>query len=208
VTLVGVATPVLARYYDPATAQFLTVDPDVATTLSPYGYVAGDPLNASDPGGLTNDASSGSGGYYTSGPEAGCEVNFGGGPALCSIGGGQVAPMGSGVPGASWATFLLGAAAVLTVGAVAEAIAPEILASEAGATTTATATRLMVAALVFTIASVVYRSVAYPGQSADEFPEGQGTLHVPGPTPTPTPTPTPMMCPAHPYTGPYDGPVT
>ena len=43
---------VLARYYDPATAQFLTVDPRVATTLSPYGYVAGNPLNASDPLGL------------------------------------------------------------------------------------------------------------------------------------------------------------
>jgi len=44
---------VIARYYDPATAQFLTVDPMVATTLSPYGYVAGDPVNAGDPSGLT-----------------------------------------------------------------------------------------------------------------------------------------------------------
>ena len=43
---------VIARYYDPTTAQFLSVDPDVATTLSPYGYVAGDPLNAGDPSGL------------------------------------------------------------------------------------------------------------------------------------------------------------
>jgi hypothetical protein len=42
---------VLARYYDPASAQFLTVDPKVSTTLSPYGYVAGDPVNASDPTG-------------------------------------------------------------------------------------------------------------------------------------------------------------
>ena len=42
---------VLARYYDPATGQFLTVDPDVATTLSPYGYVQGDPLNSTDPTG-------------------------------------------------------------------------------------------------------------------------------------------------------------
>jgi RHS repeat-associated protein len=41
-----------ARYYDPTTGQFLTVDPDVATTLSPYGYVDGDPVNASDPTGL------------------------------------------------------------------------------------------------------------------------------------------------------------
>jgi len=42
----------IARYYDPATAQFLTVDPKVATTLSPYGYAKGDPLNLGDPLGL------------------------------------------------------------------------------------------------------------------------------------------------------------
>jgi len=40
-----------ARYYDPATGEFLTVDPDVATTLSPYGYVQGNPLNGTDPSG-------------------------------------------------------------------------------------------------------------------------------------------------------------
>ncbi|MGA8017223.1 MAG: hypothetical protein WCB85_15060, partial [Candidatus Dormiibacterota bacterium] len=63
-------------------AQFLSVDPDVATTLSPYGYVQGNPLNATDPSGTLEDASSGGGfGYYTSGPEAGCEANLDGGPA-------------------------------------------------------------------------------------------------------------------------------
>ena len=41
----------LARYYGPATAQFLTVDPKVATTLSSYGYLAGYPVNGSDPSG-------------------------------------------------------------------------------------------------------------------------------------------------------------
>ena len=46
-----------ARYYDPTTAQFLTLDPAVATTLSPYGYVAGNPLNATDPTGMTIDPS-------------------------------------------------------------------------------------------------------------------------------------------------------
>src|ERR1039458_282412 len=44
---------VLARYYDPTTGQFLTVDPDVAKALSPYGYAAGDPLNVTDRSGLT-----------------------------------------------------------------------------------------------------------------------------------------------------------
>jgi RHS repeat-associated protein len=41
-----------ARYYDATTAQFLTRDPMVAETGSAYGYVGGDPLNASDPIGL------------------------------------------------------------------------------------------------------------------------------------------------------------
>jgi RHS repeat-associated protein len=40
------------RYYDPATAQFLTVDPEDATTRSAYGYVDDNPINGSDPSGL------------------------------------------------------------------------------------------------------------------------------------------------------------
>ena len=41
-----------ARYYDPATGQFMSRDPLTATTRSPYGYVGGNPLNATDPLGL------------------------------------------------------------------------------------------------------------------------------------------------------------
>jgi RHS repeat-associated protein len=41
-----------ARYYDPATAQFLSRDPAVATTREPYGYVAGNPLNRTNPTGV------------------------------------------------------------------------------------------------------------------------------------------------------------
>src|SRR5207302_828930 len=41
------------RYYDPSTAQFLTVDPAYAQTQSRYGYVDGDPLNLMDPSGET-----------------------------------------------------------------------------------------------------------------------------------------------------------
>ena len=40
------------RYYDPATAQFLSVDPLVAETQSPYGYVDDNPVNNTDPSGL------------------------------------------------------------------------------------------------------------------------------------------------------------
>lgn len=40
------------RYYDPSTGQFVTVDPDVATTGQPYEYAADDPINNDDPDGL------------------------------------------------------------------------------------------------------------------------------------------------------------
>jgi RHS repeat-associated protein len=41
-----------ARYYDPSTAQFLTIDPALATTAQPYAYVGDNPLNSIDPTGL------------------------------------------------------------------------------------------------------------------------------------------------------------
>jgi hypothetical protein len=41
------------RYYDPSTGQFLSVDPLVATTGQPFGYAGNDPVNASDPLGLS-----------------------------------------------------------------------------------------------------------------------------------------------------------
>ena len=41
-----------ARYYDPATTQFLTRDPLETQTRSAYGYAAGSPLDSSDPTGL------------------------------------------------------------------------------------------------------------------------------------------------------------
>jgi hypothetical protein len=40
-----------ARVYDPATAQFLTVDPLVASTQMPYAYAADNPENLGDPTG-------------------------------------------------------------------------------------------------------------------------------------------------------------
>lgn len=44
------------RYYNPATAQFLTRDPLDAQTHSAYGYVSSDPLNGTDPTGLVQVA--------------------------------------------------------------------------------------------------------------------------------------------------------
>jgi RHS repeat-associated protein len=40
-----------ARVYDPATAQFLTVDPFEAITGEPYSYAEDDPINKFDPSG-------------------------------------------------------------------------------------------------------------------------------------------------------------
>ena len=43
---------VFGRYYDPATGQFISVDPLVDETGQPYAYVNGDPVNGLDPNGL------------------------------------------------------------------------------------------------------------------------------------------------------------
>jgi len=42
----------LARYYDPASDQFISVDPALASTGQPYAYGADDPINLTDPTGL------------------------------------------------------------------------------------------------------------------------------------------------------------
>ena len=42
------------RYYDPATGQFLSVDPEVRNTLQPYAYTTGNPVSQTDPTGLVN----------------------------------------------------------------------------------------------------------------------------------------------------------
>jgi RHS repeat-associated protein len=41
----------ISRYYDPATGQFLSVDPDVQQTQQPYIYAGDNPLGALDPSG-------------------------------------------------------------------------------------------------------------------------------------------------------------
>jgi hypothetical protein len=44
-----------ARTYDPATAQFLTVDPAVALTRAPYDYAGDNPINEQDRTGLDEE---------------------------------------------------------------------------------------------------------------------------------------------------------
>ena len=55
-----------ARVYDPATAQFLTVDPAVAVTREPYNYAGDNPVNRRDPDGLSAEGLEGVPGYSTS----------------------------------------------------------------------------------------------------------------------------------------------
>src|SRR5208282_4029887 len=42
----------VARYYDPARGQFLSIDPAVAETDAPFNYAGDDPVNEVDPTGL------------------------------------------------------------------------------------------------------------------------------------------------------------
>ena len=43
-----------ARYYDPSTGQFMSVDPALAVTGIRYGYAESDPVNFVDPLGLAS----------------------------------------------------------------------------------------------------------------------------------------------------------
>jgi len=49
------------RYYNPATGQFISVDPDVAASGQPYGYAGGNPVDNTDPDGLLMMAETGAG---------------------------------------------------------------------------------------------------------------------------------------------------
>jgi RHS repeat-associated protein len=65
-----------ARYYDPATQQFLTRDPLLAATEQAYNYAGGSPTNVTDPSGLAWATEAGlPGGYGTpieKQPHGGC----------------------------------------------------------------------------------------------------------------------------------------
>jgi RHS repeat-associated protein len=78
-----------ARVYDPATAQFLSVDPLVWATREPYAYAGDNPLTFGDPNGLAFHICVGgtvSLGFFTVEANA-CYVNTPGGEGLAVSGG-------------------------------------------------------------------------------------------------------------------------
>lgn len=78
-----------ARVYDPATAQFLTVDPLEKLTRAPYNYVEDNPVNATDPTGLCSDGSI-SGFLDCFNPVSSGNIAYKGATALSSATGGLV----------------------------------------------------------------------------------------------------------------------
>ncbi|MDA8316131.1 MAG: RHS repeat-associated core domain-containing protein [Actinomycetota bacterium] len=114
-----------ARWYDPGSTPFLSVDPLAATTETPFGDAGGDPVNGSDPTGLAGGPGEAGGTGRLAGlgmcPAEIAAVQASAGPVLSDIGSFVVArhtaiEVGFGV--------VLGVAAALTgVGAVVEGVA-------------------------------------------------------------------------------------
>ena len=54
-SIVGTLAELVSAFWmDPATGQFLSVDPEVASTLQPYAYAAGNPVSETDPTGMVS----------------------------------------------------------------------------------------------------------------------------------------------------------
>jgi uncharacterized protein RhaS with RHS repeats len=104
------------RYYDPVTSQFLSVDPLVDSTGTPYAFTGGDPVNGSDPSGLC-DSNPFSGGFWSGGN---CLSRLVGGP---DGGGGEnvggVVKSVAGLAGGVAASVTVGAEASIATGVTA-----------------------------------------------------------------------------------------
>jgi RHS repeat-associated protein len=77
------------RYYDPATGQFISVDPLLAQTLQPYSYTNGDPVNATDPSGQSLPPEGGQGDPCGVGQSNCSGANSGSGGTVSKTGGGK-----------------------------------------------------------------------------------------------------------------------
>jgi RHS repeat-associated protein len=88
-----------ARYYDPVTATWITVDPRVSSTMQPYVYVAGDPLNITDMTGLSPNSDTGGAGAFGYDPRTECTLNLDSAGEDCPDGQGGTYPLGATPPG-------------------------------------------------------------------------------------------------------------
>ncbi len=68
------------RYYDPATGQFMSVDPDVGSTGTPYAYAIDNPVSNRDPLGLWTIGICGGWNYF-----AAFIKGIGGGSEYCLV---------------------------------------------------------------------------------------------------------------------------
>jgi RHS repeat-associated protein len=124
-----------ARVYDPATAQFLTVDAVVSLTGAPYTYAHDNPLNESDPAGLCSINPFSSSSCLTEGVEAGVHfaeehpvaTGIALGVAAVATGGAALAVEGT------VATSALGAASLTAGGGAAALDTSRCLSGNAGA---------------------------------------------------------------------------
>ncbi len=113
-----------ARVYDPATVQFLSVDPLIGFTLAHYNYVEDNPLNGSDPSGLCGLGSLGDFGDCFD-PTSSGNIAYQGAEALNKITDGAInLPWILTRPALVDAAALLGCAAPGT-----DAVCPELLAA-------------------------------------------------------------------------------
>jgi hypothetical protein len=88
----------VGRYYDPATDQFLSVDPLVAETGQPYAFTEDDPLNATDPTGMKEVCGDLCGGGNTPTPQnpvGGVDGDMGAGAPVVGRGAGGSLPVTS-----------------------------------------------------------------------------------------------------------------
>jgi len=98
------------RYYDPATDQFLSVDPDVAETGQPYAFTNDDPVNESDPlgnhGGCTTSYCGPNSGTIVTSTGEYCSTNCGGSPTTTNLGDGATAVLPAPSSSLTFLTFL------------------------------------------------------------------------------------------------------
>jgi RHS repeat-associated protein len=192
-----------ARYYDPAIAEFTTVDPLVSVTAQPYGYVHDNPLNGADPSGMNSTSMSPDvqhcdrGGNWGGVDPNDFESVCGNGTrfyARHDIAPHDISPLAGaliiGAPIVGAACLFGGCEAAAAVGCAEAA---------SGAATARYAAQATVAALGILGLYGLFSKSHDVGEPTDPGlpvePGGFDSMPGPGPTATPSPTPTPTLAP-------------